>query len=772
MRLFLCFASLALALAPALQGDAAKLARSKDATQRLAAVGLYAAEGGERAAKALQKLCGDEDWEVVESAARALGGLGQASALDTLVSLALEGAVERVRRAAAQAAAALDPGAATLALARKVRGKEGARACAALALVAPHAPAPKPPSGLDKLVDEKDARLRAAAARALVALAREERASVLAELCASSSIVVQAAALEAAAADPHPAQLGFLAELLGRPALVGVLERRAALAFRATLAALEDGADASRRAAARVRELAALPAPEAAARGARLALLLAREQWMDRAALEEALAPSLDHAAPAVRAAAARALAAFVSPSAAERARALAERDGSSRVRRAALSAWRAQRAALTAEEGAWLATLFARETEAQAREELAVLLGERELEAGLETLVAGLRDPDWAVGVACALSLGRTQLPAALEPLAALARSASDWRLRGGAVVGLAQMRSKSALPALIEALADAEPAVARTSHAFLLSVAGEEIAPEPALWRAWWQARAERVKVADPRDLEERRRRYGYAVPPKEIFAGLDVLVLESRGDRIELVLDFVGIPHRRTAAARVVRDGVDPAGVLVVNCTGEVEPADVERIAWFVRAGGSLFGSCWALSETIGRVAPGPMRKLETQAEVLDAVLASPCAPGSPYLEKVFAEGVQPIYALQGAHLIELVEPERVEVLIDSAECAERWGGGGELAAWFRAGHGLVLDSVNHFDVQGLELAAGLKEAEQRMAYAVDHMGLSYERLRATRAEKWWSSNQRAAREVRDLSVFELVTNFVRERRILGR
>ena len=116
--------------------------------------------------------------------------------------------------------------------------------------------------------------------------------------------------------------------------------------------------------------------------------------------------------------------------------------------------------------------------------------------------------------------------------------------------------------------------------------------------------------------------------------------------------------------------------------------------------------------------------------------------------------------------------MVEPERVEVLIDSPECAEKWGGGGELAAWFRQGHGTILDSVNHFDVQGLELAMGLKEPEQRMAYAVDHMGLDYERLRATKDADWWDSSVKAAREVRDLSVFELVTNFVRLRRIAGR
>jgi hypothetical protein len=162
---------------------------------------------------------------------------------------------------------------------------------------------------------------------------------------------------------------------------------------------------------------------------------------------------------------------------------------------------------------------------------------------------------------------------------------------------------------------------------------------------------------------------------------------------------------------------------------------------------------------------------VRKLETRDEVLDRVVATPWAKASPYLAGVFDGGVRPIYSLVGAHLVEVLEPERVEVLIDSAECAEKWGGG-NLACWFAEGHGKILDSVNHFDLQGLEEAPGLKTSEDRMAYAMDHMGTTFEKIRATSQEKFWDSNPRASKEIRDLSVFKLITNFVRLRRIEGR
>ena len=90
---------------------------------------------------------------------------------------------------------------------------------------------------------------------------------------------------------------------------------------------------------------------------------------------------------------------------------------------------------------------------------------------------------------------------------------------------------------------------------------------------------------------------------------------------------------------------------------------------------------------------------------------------------------------------------------------------------MTAWFKEGHGKILDSVNHFEAQGLAEATGLKTDEDRMAYAIDHMGISFKKIRETRDEKWWSGNMKAAEHIRDLSVFNLITNFVRARRIDG-
>jgi hypothetical protein len=148
----------------------------------------------------------------------------------------------------------------------------------------------------------------------------------------------------------------------------------------------------------------------------------------------------------------------------------------------------------------------------------------------------------------------------------------------------------------------------------------------------------------------------------------------------------------------------------------------------------------------------------------------VVAEPCRE-SPYLTGVFESGTRPRYSLYGSHLIDVLDPERVEVLIDSPECESRWGGG-NLAAWWSVGHGLILDSANHFDLQGLgyELAPKMKDAADRIAYAIDTMGLRYSEVRAIPGDVWKSSTK-SAEDVRDLSMFRFLTNFVRRKRIAG-
>ncbi len=744
--------------------------RSKDPLERLAGIEALVENPSADAAKQLARLLGDGDWEVVERAATALGRVGAARDAAALADLAMDGAVRRVRLAAARSAAALDADSTAVGLLRKARGATAPVALEALAIVLPACEKVPALRGLEALLRERDGRLRAGAARALVLGAREGRAKVLEDFLASEHLMVRAAALEAAGASADPTLLPALRRCLANTAqLDPTLERRARRALLALAGALDAPAPEVLGA---VQALVGATSAAQAARGVRLAREFAIGARDQAAAGLEHLGPALAHGDEGVRAQAAAALASLGGEAALARARELALRDTSARVRRAASLAALALEGPETAAGLAFAIERLGAEKDALAREDLVVALGRRALEGAVPVLIGALDDEDWRVRLAAAVSLGKTRSPEARAPLERLATQRSgEWRMRGASLAGLTQLYRPDAVPAVIGALEDPEPLVRRMAHGWLLAATGQTFGPEVGAWRTWWEQNGARARLVDLQDVEEQRRRFGYeGVSLAEVYRGLDVRVLESRGDHIQKLLGHLSIPHELTRAGKVRADGPDPRGLFVANCTGELEPADLEPLEFFLHAGGYLFGSCWAVEETIARVAPGYVRRLATRDEVLDRVTAHAAAPESPYVAGVFVEGCVPLYELQGAYLIEVLTPERVEVLVDSPEAAERWGGG-ELAAWFRVGHGVVLDSVNHFDVQGLELAQGLKKPVDRQAYAVDHMGLSYADLRANRDESFWGNNHRAAQVVHDLSVMRLVTNLVRLRRLAG-
>ncbi|MDG1498606.1 MAG: HEAT repeat domain-containing protein [Planctomycetota bacterium] len=748
--------------------DDARDIKSRDAEVRLAAVLRIAATNNDDTGKLLAKALKDDDWEIVTIAATALGEIGREKSLKNLAKLAWEGPTLGVRTAAALAAGKIDSEAALKELAKKLSGDRAVKTSAAYALVAMAADQPKSPKALAKLLVAKDTLTRAAAARALVLCATSEREELAAELLASPHQAVVAATLDAMVDDPQAGLTGPIEALLQNAALSDVIERRAIAALVANLGAESDTKAGSLRA---IQGLSMVANGPVSSRAPRLL-----EECLDAKALDagdaaDALKASLASSDVSTRAAAARALGFGSKDACLPIARKLGESDSSGRVRRAAVTASLTLEPVEDDDQRAWLVGRLSADGSAAIREDIAVALGQEGLDDVQGPLIQALGDKAWGVAACAAVSLGRTRAESCIDELAALSRREDSWRMRGAAAVGLCHAMHKRAIPPLIELLADPEPLVARTAFGFLKSIAkGPAIGPDIELWRAWWAENEKRIHLETPKEANARREKYGYSESPDEIYAGLDVMVFESRGDHIETVLDFIGISHRKTTSNRVAEGALDASGVFVSNCTGEMQVGDVERLQWFVKCGGYLFGSCWAINETIERVAPGAIRKFFTSSEVMDKVTASACDPGNGYLKGVFPAGVVPIYSLVGAHLIEVMEPERVEVLVDSAECAERWGEG-NLTAWFREGHGRILDSVNHFEAQGLSEATGLKTDEDRMAYAIDHMGISFAKIRETRDEKWWSGNMKAAEHIRDLSVFNLLTNFVRARRIDG-
>jgi len=761
------------------QDDPLELVKSDDPAVRADAARALAGVDDRRAETALVRLTrGDDDLLVRIAAAEALGASDSKAATKALVEVAVEARFTRERLAAARALAATGLEAAREALADELKGRDAVAAAGSMVAFERAALArgdAAPAEALEDAADRaarmlrsRDVAERTAGARALMVLTRaasEARLEAIEEVLVEGledggGVEVACAALEGMAIAPAPDDEALLLGLLARDDLATVVTRRVEAALAAHLGALPSA------------DLDAAVGRAASASGAGAARALGLAGDLDDAARVEALRGLLGADDVGARAAAAHALASVGEAGARAAADALAGAEDPRVLARLAESAVAPQREAPDAGIEAQLVAAAAAAEDPRAREALALALGRAGAsEDAARVVAAWARDEGPAeLRVTAAVALGATRREAAVPVLTDLAGT-GDWRLRAAAAAGFERVSSRPCVAPLLSLLDDESATVALTAHRALLLLAdreGEDV--DPATWPAWWEENGQRVTFTTRAERQALDEAYGYGVDDALIYRGLDVVVVPGRGDHIEAVLERLGIVHRKVRAGELASAGLHPGAILLVGCTGEIAPEDVPVVRWFVRSGGALFTSCWALTYTVEPSFPAIVTRFPSPGEVLDDVFARPTAAAedSAYLTGVFDGGVQPFYRLVGAHLIQVVDPERAEVLLDSPAAAARHGSG-DLAAWFRVGHGVVLDTANHFEEQGFSAAPGLDGPEERQAFAVNHMGMSPERLRQVQDERWWRSQSKTAEEVADLSVFRILTNFVREKRI---
>lgn len=756
--------------------------RAKDAGQRLAAIPVLIEDGGLKSGKALQKALKDSDWGVQIAAVEALSDWMTLDPTASLVALALSTPVEQVRITTAQALAKRNPNEVIELLAARLgKGKDTLPACATLAQL---------PAGefdelllknMERLFHKKDdSDLRAGAASLLHLLSPKQRLIFLNSALADGDLRVRIAAVEAVQRAPFAKAYDPLVTQLKDPQTGDVLGRRLCLAVVAILANnSEKGAPAatvlsqdffvhraghasvSWRIAVVARALFALEGEESVAvqeqaRGQFFALL------GDASATE------------AARATAAWAMGADQTGAeqTTEMLYQILTKDSSARVRRAAMVAL-LELVPMDSELSAALIERIGADEDSSIRRLATVSLGVPDLEGVAPTLLELCADRDWQIATCAAISLGKTRDPLALSALTDLCKD-NDWRIRGAAVVGLTHLYKKDVIPVVIDMLTDPERVVARTAHEYLQTVTHQKLPRTREAYQEWWSTHKGTLLLLTPEKARERGRAYadfkGRSLTSP--YENMDVFVFQSYGDHIENLLSRREIEYTFTGPGAVGGAEVHPFSVYIANCIGDCAGSDVEYLRWYVLTGGYLFSSCWALNGTIEQIEPGVMQAVRRyiRGNLADRVAAEMTVAASPYLQGVFGPGSQPIYSLEGAHMVEVLLPERCEVLLDSPECASRWGVG-NLAAWFPMGHGLMLDSANHFGLQGFADERTLKKPVDRQAYAVNHMGLSLEDLRVVQKEKWWKSNKKAEEFIWDESAFRFLTNFVRWKRARG-
>jgi hypothetical protein len=180
-------------------------------------------------------------------------------------------------------------------------------------------------------------------------------------------------------------------------------------------------------------------------------------------------------------------------------------------------------------------------------------------------------------------------------------------------------------------------------------------------------------------------------------------EVVVVRGQYDRIEQVLEATLVPFQRTTPTRVAGVDWDRLQVLLVCCPGHLPPDALEAIGPWVRRGGYLLTTDWALKHVVEPLFPGTVRHNGEQTPDCVVRVESGDAGQDPLLAGFLEPGRDPLWWLEGAsYPIEILDQSRVKVLVRSKEVGERWGAD-PVVVTFEEGHGTVLHLLSHLYLQ---------------------------------------------------------------------
>jgi hypothetical protein len=183
-------------------------------------------------------------------------------------------------------------------------------------------------------------------------------------------------------------------------------------------------------------------------------------------------------------------------------------------------------------------------------------------------------------------------------------------------------------------------------------------------------------------------------------------EVLAVEGSYDHVESVLDLIGLRHERVSVKRLTRTKLDERKVLLVNCSSEApSEGSLERIRRFVKNGGYLLTTDWAIENVVRRAFPGylePVKKGGRNVITPDeVVLISAVLKMKRHflLAGTAFSGGAKWWLEESSYPFKVLKPDEVEVLIESDDLERRYGARA-VAATFRYGKGRVFHMLGHF------------------------------------------------------------------------
>ena len=196
-------------------------------------------------------------------------------------------------------------------------------------------------------------------------------------------------------------------------------------------------------------------------------------------------------------------------------------------------------------------------------------------------------------------------------------------------------------------------------------------------------------------------------------DLVHGKDIVVVAGTMDHVEEVLAAAQLKYTLIQPSEVAQYPLKSNMIVMVNCPGTMPDAGVNRIERFVRAGGLLYTTDWALKSLLEKAFPGTVASTGgmTESEVTPVAIDK---QGDNIMSRVLlVKGHHPEWWLEGGSFpIRVLDRQRVEVLAHSDEMGKKYGAA-PVVLRFKWEDGEVIHVVSHFyrqlKTRGPEVAA---------------------------------------------------------------
>jgi len=182
-------------------------------------------------------------------------------------------------------------------------------------------------------------------------------------------------------------------------------------------------------------------------------------------------------------------------------------------------------------------------------------------------------------------------------------------------------------------------------------------------------------------------------------------EVVVVSGSADHMEQVLRRAQVRFVVVTPAQLPQLPLHGQQILMVNCTGEMSDSARERVRRFVTAGGFLYTTDHAVHHLLERTFPNTVRfNGRTSVEEIFPMEVRGERGLLKHIGGTSAgQGHARWQLASGGMLFDVLDKQRVEVLMSSKAVAARYNTDGALGVRFRVGDGQVIHVTGHFFTQ---------------------------------------------------------------------